>query len=148
MFCNRMKHPRAVQHLCAFTPPENIFFSLPLPHALFWSFFFFRLLCQNGGQGFSFLFSSSSFCFLWRAIWVFVGTNGRRAVCPFSRAHSTTARGEEEEPQFFSQLSRVHGSAVQPHMGDGGGGGWGRGDATPLASKNLSPPLEPKIRDL
>ncbi len=30
------------------------------------------------------------------------------------------------------------------HMGDGGG--WG--DAPPLASKNLSPPLEPKIRDL
>ncbi len=30
-------------------------------------------------------------------------------------------------------------------MGDGGGGG---GDAPPLASKNLSPPLEPKIRDL
>ncbi len=27
------------------------------------------------------------------------------------------------------------------------GGGWG-GDAPPLASKNLSPPLEPKIRDL
>ena len=29
----------------------------------------------------------------------------------------------------------------------GEGGGWG-GDAPPLASKNLSPPLEPKIRDL
>ncbi len=29
-------------------------------------------------------------------------------------------------------------------MGDGGG--WG-GDAPPVASKNLSPPLEPKIRD-
>ncbi len=33
----------------------------------------------------------------------------------------------------------------KPHMGEGGG--WG-GDAPPLASKNLSPPLEPKIRDL
>ena len=30
-------------------------------------------------------------------------------------------------------------------MGEGGGMG---GDAPPLASKNLSPPLEPKIRDL
>ncbi len=33
---------------------------------------------------------------------------------------------------------------MKPHMGEGEG--WG--DAPPLASKNLSPPLEPKIRDL
>ena len=32
-------------------------------------------------------------------------------------------------------------------MGDGGGG-YGGKDASPLASKNLSPPVEPKIRDL
>ena len=40
---------------------------------------------------------------------------------------------------------------MQPHMGDGGGGDGGGapgGGAPPLASKNLSPLLEPKIRDL
>ncbi len=38
------------------------------------------------------------------------------------------------------------GVSLRSHMGDGGGGGWG--GAPRLASKNLSPPLEPKIRDL
>ncbi len=35
----------------------------------------------------------------------------------------------------------IRGELGKPHMGEGG-------DAPPLASKNLSPPLEPKIRDL
>ncbi len=64
-----------------------------------------------------------------------------RAICAAQRRRRTEKKGRG----FFFLWRVPFRSGGQAHMGEGGG--WG-GDASPLAFKNLSPPLELKIRDL